>query len=142
MCSRVELICVDPACIHEIWPHVRELLRAACRRTALNAFADLEADILSGRSLVWIAWNGRAIEAAAATSLTPSDIGRVCVIALCAGRGMTRWLKLIERIEDYAKDEGCARIRVFGRKGWLRVLEGYEAKHVILDKELHQERAT
>ncbi len=136
MCSRVELVCVEPGRIDEIWPHVRELLRKACQRTSLSAFAEIEADILSGRSLVWLAWNGSVIEAAAATSLINSDSGKVCVITLCGGQGMKRWLKLIERIEVYARDEGCTRIRIFGRKGWLRVLNGYEAKHVIVDKEL------
>ncbi|WP_298255838.1 hypothetical protein [Bradyrhizobium sp.] len=113
---------------------MRPLLELASRATCLSAFADFEADILAGRSLVWIAWNGRAIEAAAATSLINSDLGRVCVITLCAGRAMKRWLKLVDRIEAYARDEGCGRIRIFGRKGWLRVLEGYEARHVVMDK--------
>jgi hypothetical protein len=31
-------------------------------RTKLNAFADIEADILSGRSLLWIAWNGKRLK--------------------------------------------------------------------------------
>ena len=147
MCSRdnatkVELVCVDPARIHEIWPHARELLKRASQRTGLNAFADIEADILSGRSLVWIAWNGRAIEAAAATVLINSDIGKMCVITVCGGQGMKRWLNLVERIESYARDEGCIRVRIFGRKGWLRVLEGYDAKHAIMDKELRSPIAT
>jgi GNAT superfamily N-acetyltransferase len=135
-----QLVCVDPARIHEVWPHVRPLLERACRATCLNAFADFEADILSGRSLVWITWNGRAIEATAATTLINSDFGKVCVITLCAGHGMQRWLKLIERIESYARDEGCARIRIFGRKGWLRVLERFEARHVVMDKLVAQDR--
>jgi hypothetical protein len=137
-----ELVCIDPARVNEIWPQVRPLLENACHRTSLNAFADFEADILAGRSLVWLAWNGSAIEAAAATALTNSDLGKVCVITLCAGRGMTRWLKLIGGIEAYARDEGCTRIRIFGRKGWLRVLEGYEARHVVMVKELRERSKT
>ena len=136
MPSSIDLVCVDPARIGEVWPHVRALLARACRATCLCAFADFEAHILSGRSLVWIAWNGRAIEAAAATVLTNSDLGKVCVITLCAGQAMPRWLRLIERIEAYARDEGCVRLRIFGRKGWLRVLEGFEARHVVMDKPL------
>jgi len=131
-----ELVCVDPAQVHGIWPHIRPLLEQACRATCLNAFADFETDILAGRSLVWLAWDGSAIEAAAATTLINSDLGKVCVITLCAGRGMQRWLKLIERIEAYARDEACVRIRIFGRKGWLRVLAGFAARYVVMDKAL------
>ena len=136
MRSTAELVCVDPKRVHEIWPHVRHLLKAACRRTELNAFADIEADILSGRSLLWLAWNGRAIEAAAATILINSDTAKVCIITVCGGRQMKRWLPLLGEVEAYAKREGCARVRIFGRKGWLRVLDGYEHKHIIMDKDL------
>jgi hypothetical protein len=43
---------------------------------------------------------------------------------------------LFERIEQYAKDEGCSAIRLYGRKGWERVLDGYKVEHVILEKAL------
>jgi hypothetical protein len=131
-----ELVCVDPERVHQIWPHVRDLLRAACRRTELSAFADIETDILSGRSLLWLAWSGRAIEAAAATILINCDTARVCVITACGGREMKRWLPLLDEIEAYARREGCTRMRIFGRKGWRRVLDGYAQKYIIMDKDL------
>lgn len=134
--SSVDLVCVSPHQVYEIWPHVGPLLKAACYRTKLNAFADIEADILAGRSLLWMAWNGRTVEAAAATILINSEIGKVCIITVCGGFDMERWLPLIKQIETYAKAEGCKRVRIYGRKGWLHVLDGYREKHIIMDKEL------
>jgi hypothetical protein len=138
--SLAELVCVDPTRVHEIWPHVAPLLRQAILRTGLSAFADIERDILAGRALLWLAVGGEvgrlAIEAVASTSLQQTDAGKVCVITACAGANMARWLPLISSIEVYAREEGCTRVRIFGRKGWLRALEGFRAKHVILDKEL------
>jgi hypothetical protein len=122
--------------VSEVWPHVSHLLKRACRRTKLNAFEDIEVDIFAGRSLLWIAWDGCAIEAAAATTLINSEIGKVCIITVCGGSDMKRWLPLIEQIESYARREDCARVRIYGRKGWLRVLNGYAQKYVIMDKEL------
>ena len=136
MRSSAELVCVDPKRVHEIWPHVAALLKAACVRTGLNAFDDIEADILSGRSLLWVAWNGQEVAAAAATILIDSEIGKVCIITACGGRAMQRWLPLLAEIENYARVEGCSRVRIYGRKGWLRLLEGFEEKHIIMDKEL------
>lgn len=136
MPSTAEAVCVDPQQVHEIWPHVRPSLEAACCRTGLNAFSDIEADVLAGRSLLWVAWDGHAIEAVAATVLINSEIGKVCVITVCGGRGMKRWLPLIGQIENYARNEGSARVRIYGRRGWLRVLDGYEQKYVIMDKEV------
>ena len=136
MPSTPELVCVDPERVGEIWPHVSALLKAACCRTKLNAFEDIEADILAGRSLLWVAWNGHVIESAAATILINSESGKVCIITVCGGSNMERWLSLIGQIESYARREGCARVRIYGRKGWLRVLDGYEQEHIIMDKEL------
>ena len=134
--SSAGLLCVDPRCVRAIWPHVASLLKAACRRTRLNAFEDIEADVLSGRSLLWLVWSGSVVEAAAATVLINSVIGKVCIITVCGGSGMRRWLPLLEQIEAYAKREGCARVRIYGRRGWLRVLDGYTQKYVIMDKKL------
>ena len=136
MSSKVELVCVDPTRVAEVWPLASPLLKAACYRTKLNAFADIEADILGGRSLLWVAWNGRAVESAAATILINSEIGKVCIITVCGGSDMKRWLPLINQIEAYATREGCKRTRIYGRKGWLHVLDGYEEKHVIMDKQM------
>jgi hypothetical protein len=49
---------------------------------------------------------------------------------------MKRWLPLVDQIETYARAEGCRRVRIFGRKGWLHVPDGFEEKHLIMDKEL------
>ena len=140
MRSSAELVCVDPKQVHEIWPHVAPLLRRAIAGTGLSAFADIERDILRGNALPWLALSDErgaaAIEAAASTTLQQTDNGKVCIITACAGANMARWLPLINHIEAHAKEEGCRCVRIFGRKGWLRVLEGYEEKHVIMDKEL------
>jgi hypothetical protein len=142
MRSSAELVCVDPQRVHEIWPHIAPLLRSATARTGLSAFADIEQDILSGNALLWLAVGGEgsvtAIEAAASTSLQRTDSGKVCIITACAGANMARWLPLINRIEAYAKEEGCRCVRIFGRKGWLRVLEGYVESHIIMDKDIRK----
>lgn len=131
-----QLVCVDPERVREIWPSAAPLLKQAIAKTGLAEFATIKRDILDGRSLLWIAWNGEGIEAAASTSLQRTDAGKVCVIIACAGSGMTRWVSLIRGIETYAQAEGCYCVRMFGRKGWRRVLDGYEQTYAIIDKRL------
>jgi hypothetical protein len=139
MPSSVDLVCVDPSKIAEMWPHVAPLLRKAFDRTGFCLFSDLERDALDGKALVWIAWNGESIEAAAATALHPTDAGLVCAILACGGdneANLHDWLPLLGIIERYAQAEGCKRMRLVGRKGWLKALDGYREKHVVLEKEL------
>lgn len=131
-----QLVCVDPDCVREIWRSVALLLKQAIAKTGLAQFVTIERDILDGRSLLWIAWNGAGVEAVASTSLQQTDAGKVCVITACAGAGIARWLPLIGGIEAYAKAEGCYCVRIFGRRGWSRILKGYEETYAIIDKVL------
>lgn len=131
-----QLVCVDPDYVREVWPLVAPLIKQAIVRTGLSAFAAIEREILAGASLLWVAWNGSWIEAAASTSLQQTDAGKVCIITACAGTGMRRWLPLIRDIEAYAQAEGCCCVRIFGRKGWVRALKGYEQTYAIIHKSL------
>lgn len=136
MRSTASLVCVDPARIGDLWPHVAPLLRSAFMKTGFALFSDLERDVFNGSALVWLAWNGESIEAAAATALIPTDAGLVCAVLACGGKDMARWLPLLDQIEQWAKIEGCVRSRIVGRKGWLKALPAYREKHVVIEKEL------
>jgi hypothetical protein len=127
----VDLLCVNPADVAKTWPLARDLIKAAIERTELSDFADIEKDVLSGDQLLWLAISDR-VEAAATTHLSRN----VCTLTACSGHQRERWLPLFARIEKYAKDEGCHTMRIYGRKGWERVLDGYKAEYVILEKSL------
>lgn len=127
----VDLCCVDPKDVHQIWPQARELIRTAIERTGLSDFADVEKDVLAGDQLLWLAISDH-IEAAATTHLSRG----VCTLVSCAGHNRERWLPLFAKIENYAKAEGCKCVRIFGRVGWQRVLKNYRVEHVILERQL------
>ncbi len=137
MSASVELVCVDPKYVHQVWPHAAELIQKAVKRTNLSHSADIEYDTLYGDGLLWLAWDGSKIMAAATTSLIETDRDKVCVLTACSGEDRDNWLHLLAKIEDYAKDEGCACVRIYGRRGWARVLNGYGVEHVILEKPLN-----
>ena len=134
--SKAKLLCIDPARVAEIWPHVRGLLKRASEKTGTGDFAQQEREVLTGLQLLWIAWNGEAIEAACTTQLVNENGVKICVLVACGGHNRARWLPLLAGIEDYARIEGCTRMQIIGRKGWSRVLDGYEARYVVLCKEL------
>jgi hypothetical protein len=142
--QRCQLVCVDPARVQEIWPHVRALIFAAMQRGDLSSFRPVEDRVLRGDALLWIAWSGdprsgsgaRHIEAAAVTELQETEWRKVCLIVACAGKAMIRWLALAEEIEGYARAQGCSCVRIVGRKGWARVLSSYKTKRIILEKDL------
>jgi hypothetical protein len=127
----VDLLCVNPVDVQKTWPLAKDMIRAAIERTNLSEFEDVEKDVLEGRQLLWLAISDH-VEAAATTQLSPG----VCTLVACSGHQRERWLPLFNRIEKYAKAEGCKTMRLYGRKGWERVLDGYRVEHVVLEKEL------
>lgn len=127
------LFCVNPADICQIWPQARPLIKTAIERTGLSEFDGIEAQVLSGDQLLWLAISDH-IEAAATTHLVKTSDRPVCILTACSGHHRERWLPLFAQIEKYARDEGCSCVRIYGRKGWERVLEGYRVEHVILEK--------
>lgn len=131
MLFAADLLCVDPKNVAQIWPQARDLIRAAIEQTDLSEFADIEAQVLSGDQLLWLAISDH-IEAAATTHLSRN----VCTIVACAGHARERWLSLLTKIEAYAKNEGCRAMRLYGRRGWERALKDYRVEHVIMEKAL------
>jgi hypothetical protein len=132
-----QLLCIEPGQLTAAaWPCVRDMIRRAIERTGLGDFGLIERDVLSGRQLLWMAWNGETIEAAATTELGCLNDVKICFIRTCSGTNRKHWLHHIEQIEAYARAEGCAKMRITGRKGWEHELHGFRSKFAVMDKEL------
>jgi hypothetical protein len=129
---------VPPDRVAAVWPHVRTLIYAAMKRGDLSSFRPVEAAVLAGDALLWLAWDPGAerIAAAAVTELHQSEWRKVCVVVACGGAGVNRWIALLDGIEAYARATGCAAVRIMGRKGWIRLLGDYRMKRIVLEKDL------
>lgn len=136
MKSVVELICVDPARINEVWDSIAPPIRSAMQRGGLTDFSEIEREIFAGSALVWLAWDGSDVLSAAVTQIHNVNGTKVCTIAACGGENRERWLHLIGGLERFARDEGCLKTRIVGRKGWMRELPDYRFTRVVLEKDL------
>jgi len=133
--SSAALLCVDPARVAEIWPHVEPLLAQAYREGADDTLAAIEADVPAGESLLWVVWDD-AITAAATTKIMRTPTRKVLRVECCAGRDVARWIGFIRALEDYGRRQGCEVCRVEGRKGWRAMLTDYREPWIVLEKVL------
>ncbi len=137
----MKAICVAPDYVDQIWPHVAGFINQALARG--NAEQPIEYTYLQLKrqaALLWVVWDGKTILAAAVTEIV-NPVGtdkRHCMITACGGQSLKLWLKFLDRIEQYARDENCEKLRIYGRPGWLRILHdrGYEQPWVALEKRL------
>ena len=137
----IQCICIDPAHVHRVWPLVSHLIRAAMRKGRISEFADVERAVLDGAQLLWVAVDRQAIWAAAVTQLSRANGEKFCTIVACGGRERARWLPLKAELETFAKAEGCAAIRIHGRRGWAREFPDYRLTRILLEKELSNGRS-
>jgi hypothetical protein len=129
-------VCVPPAHVHRFWPHASALVKSAIVRGGLSDFAAIERAVLSGEMFLWVAWDRHRIAAAVVTQLTGTGAAKTGTIVACAGRGLKRYEHLRSVLEDHFRSEGCSRVRVMGRPGWLRKLTDYSLKAIVLEKKL------
>ena len=92
--------------------------------------ADVLDLVISGHAQLW-ANEG----AAGVTQLVPTPIANICRYWLGGGE-MDALKALDEPIEAWAREQGCTRIEIQGRRGWERALRGYRHRGVVLTREL------
>lgn len=128
-------VCVPPDRVAELWPLAQHYIKSAVVNT-LTDFDTLARNVHAGDALLWLAWDGKEIYAAAVTSLASANGRKFCTIVACGGQHIEQWGFLIGRLEQYAKDEGCKSNAIMGRKGWARMLPEYRVTSITLEKEL------
>jgi hypothetical protein len=72
------------------------------------------------------------------TMLRSEPGGDVCDVWLAEGT-MAPLLELHEQICLWAKDQGCRKMRITGRDGWLRVVPGYRKIATVMERDLWAE---
>jgi hypothetical protein len=129
-------MCCPPDMVGEMWPHVRALAGLALDRTDLGSLADLDADVLSGRALLWVI-SGEKIECAGVTEIHRTQHSKVCFIRAFGGKHHKKWKHLLSGIEEFARAEDCDVVRWIGRKGWARILPEYRVAGVVMERRIN-----
>lgn len=134
----MNILCVDPAQVHKVWPLVSPLIVRALDKGSNGSedIGEVEAAVLAGQMLVWLAVDEIKIWAAAVTSLHAAQNRKFCTIMACGGEDREKWLPLLAELEKFGRDEGCDTMRIYGRRGWARVFPEYKLTRVMLEKRL------
>lgn len=79
-------------------------------------------------------WRGQKSEIVTEIKLFPQM--KVCRIWLAGGDMDELVNVMLPDVEAWAKENGCARVEIAGRKGWKRALPDYREPYAVLQKEL------
>ncbi len=131
------LVTVQPADIGGIWGEVGPLLAKALVYSDDITLGQVRERLDRGEYQLWTAQREGVIDAAWCTRIADYPRGKVCEIALCGGEGIERWLELtIEPIALWAKDLGCVSLRIYGRKGWSKLLPDFREVSRVIERKI------
>lgn len=130
----IELVPVHAAVA--VWDRVQNLIEKTDDEV-LNA-EDVLKFLASGQWRLWVAIENGTVVAAMTVEFFYYPRDKVCRVVTMGGERMKDWLtsSTIDKFEQWAKDEGCTHIDVYGRRGWKKVLPNFEEKAILLRKRL------
>lgn len=89
--------------------------------------------VLKGDYRLWIGKNGKV---AVILEVLEYPKGKKCDIVMLAGEDIKTWIKELDEIEAWASMNGCNRMTLTGRQGWVKMLKDYRVKTVTMVKML------
>jgi len=131
-----EIFLIPPKAVPQFWGLAHDYIAEAIAKVPSEYTEEMLLDAcFTGNSQLWLVWSDECgCECAVITCVLAHC--RTCIIQACGGRKREHWLGCLDDIERWAKSQGCQRMRLFGRRGWRRVLPDYRVTRVIMDKEL------
>ena len=131
-----EIFLIPPKQVPQFWGLAEDYLAKAIAKVPSEYTLEMLLNACFDRnSQLWIVWSEEhGNECAVVTCVLPHCA--TLVIQACGGTKRQNWMGCLDDIEKWAKAQGCKRMRLFGRKGWQRVLPDYCVTRVIMDKEL------
>lgn len=118
------------------WDDFKHHLERLEREGGLVLASAIRADLAQGKKQLWGFKEG-VVLGIAVTEVFETPKGKCCQICAACGTESSKGQidAIIASIEAWAREIGCSRMMLQGRRGWLRRLDGYRQTGVVLEKE-------
>ena len=99
-------------------------------------WAEFEPELRAGRMQLWLAAERARLRMACITQIQVRPKAKVGVVLYVTGSDRRQWLPFLAAIEAWFREQGCARVEIWARRGWEKVLTGYAKTHSMMEKPL------
>ena len=100
--------------------------------TINGIWRDLENNVLQ----LWIYMENHQVMMVTLTAILEYDTYKACLISFITGKKRQKWLHYLKTIEHWAKQIGCTKMELLGRKSWRRILSDWTTPKIYLEKEI------
>jgi hypothetical protein len=134
----VSVFCLGPEQIDNLWPEYGYHLERLEQETKVLLAQALRQDLKEATKQLWGFQDDTRISGVAITTISDTPRGKLCeVVGACGTESSPGQIDaILMRIEQWARDIGCTRVRFGGRRGWMRRLKTYKQVGIILEKEI------
>jgi hypothetical protein len=133
---------VAPMYIPEVWYRVEHLItKGLSRGEDVLTPQEIYHRLAIGEMTLWTIQQGNVLKAIALTEVGRFYDGDVCFIYLVSGINLHTWMSdLHDAIYQWAKENGCRKVKALGRPGWKKFykqqgwrIESYEYSIAVQD---------
>jgi hypothetical protein len=133
LATKSDLFCVHRHEIDAAWPDIERCISRV--RDVPWSLSDVRCFLEEGKALAWGLRDESSVLGFWITRIEESYTAKFGLVWICAGDGLELGLPAYrEVIEPWFWSQGCEWIDINGRKGWKRVMPGYEEVAVTLRK--------
>jgi len=145
----MELVRIPTQELDKVWSLIEKDIRKALLFSGQLTDSDFVLEkAKQNKFQIWILWDKKQKKAidkyfgVVVTEIISRKLGKVCHIFIMTGRHRFKWQHLISNIEEFARKENCLNMELMARQGWKKVLNqfGYKPTHIVLEKEIKQEK--
>jgi len=127
-----ELRCYVAEEIPYVWDRAAPLVQQALNRGSNYSLEDIIEGLFNKTMQLWT-YHG--FECVMVTAVQEDDVKFLLFVAM-GGRGLNGWIKYLPIVEEWAKNEGCAEMRIYGRHGWSRHLPDFQVEYTKMSKRI------
>ena len=140
MQTKTELIQFTKEEIDKVWPLAKELVHKACVRAG-GFFNEehVKEFCKKGTMQLWlVVTETNEVLCVCVTEIRKYPNYSVCDTRIVTGKQYKDWFHYVDRIGEWAKKQGCKKMEIFARPGYVPMFKerGYKATHVQVEKEL------
>ena len=136
----IKTLAVDPQDLSQVWDVVSEMLEPACDRSfGQETIQTLRKSLMSGGDGLFVVLEGEDVIGAVTYTVTEYDSGlRLLDINYAGGVAMESQIEaVIGMFKQLQSHFMCDRVRITGRKGWIRYMKrfGFVDTHYSVEME-------
>lgn len=129
-----KLVCYSSDQVPHVWEQVKPHIQIALDRGSHYSTQDIRKGLCLSEMQLWC-WLGEGIEAALVTTIQEKRGIKFCLYLALGGTKMNEWAKHMHIVEDWAKDNGCTEMRIYGRAGWAKAF-GFDIEYTKMTRKL------